>query len=238
MIEDTLFQPGPGVRVKVCGITREADGLAALEAGADFLGLVFYPRSPRCLTPARAAALLAALRREASPERVRPIGVFVNAPATEVAALAGDLGLTAVQLHGNEDIAYIRSLAGVRVLRAVRVRSETDLTGLDDFIPVTSAFLFDAYSDSAYGGTGLSFPHAIALSWIARHPLFIAGGLRPETVGGVIELLRPFAVDVSSGVEDAPGIKNALRIHEFLREARRAASRLADNPMQDESTHQ
>lgn len=229
MIEDTLFQPGPGVRVKVCGITREADGIAALEAGADFLGLVFYPRSPRYLTPARAAALLTALRRESPPGRVRPIGVFVNAPADEVAALAGDLGLAAVQLHGSEDIAYIRSLGNVPVIHAVRVRSEADLAGLDDFIPVTSAFLFDAYSDSGYGGTGLSFPHEIALSWIARHPLFIAGGLRPETVGGVIELLRPFAVDVSSGVEDAPGIKNAPRIYEFLREARRAAARLADN---------
>jgi len=223
----SLFRPSNKTRVKICGLTALREASVALRAGADFLGLVFYEKSPRFISPKQAADLLGRLRAEFSPEQVHPVGVFVDAPAEEVWAISSYLQLTAVQVHGNETIEYLGSIhEATNVIRAIRVKDESSLAGLEDVQLFTTAFLFDAHASSGFGGTGENFPHHLVKPWISRHPTFVAGGLRPDTVGDVVRRLRPFGVDVSSGVETSPGIKDPGKIEAFLdavREADRAA---------------
>ncbi len=227
-MSNSLFTRGGRTRIKVCGLTRVEDARAALEAGADFLGLVFHPKSPRYLDRDRAAALVRALREAFPAERIRPVGVFVRCPAEEVLATVREVGLAAVQLHGDEDLEYIRSLGGAAaVIRAVRVRDATSLAGLEAYRAATAAFLFDAYSAAEYGGTGQTFAHELARPWIESHPTLVAGGLTPDTVGEVVRALRPFGVDVSSGVEVSPGVKDPVRIRDFIRAVREAESTLS-----------
>lgn len=240
---DSLFTPGNRTRVKICGLTAYRDASIALEAGADFLGFVFYEKSPRYIAPKQAADLLGRLRAEFPPERIRPVGVFVNAPAEEVWAMTSYLQLAAVQIHGDETIEYLASIhEATHVIRAIRVKDESSLAGLEDAQLFTAAFLFDAHASSGFGGTGGGFPHHLAEPWIARHPILIAGGLRPDTVGDVVRRLHPFGVDVSSGVETSPGIKDPKKIEAFLnavRQADRAAfeADFADIDVHDPEDH-
>jgi phosphoribosylanthranilate isomerase len=207
--------------VKICGITQLADARAALAAGANALGFNFHPRSPRYITPEAAREIIAQL-----PARVLTVGVFVNEP--EPVALqrkATTAGVAAVQLHGDESADFCAALTAQPVIKALRVGAEFSPEQAQRYR--THAILLDAYSPLAHGGTGRVFDWRIAQrtrELVAR--LYLAGGLTPENVCAAIEAVRPFAVDVCSGVESAPGRKDAGKIHNFIA-AVRAADRLA-----------
>jgi phosphoribosylanthranilate isomerase len=200
------------LRVKICGVTSVADALASVDAGADLIGLNFYARSPRCITVERARAI-----REALGARAAVVGVFVNAPRGDVAALVEAVPLDLIQFHGDEDES---ALAGwpVPVIRAFRLRpgahNEAVARTRADFV------LLDAYDPYAYGGTG----RALALDELRRYDLsraFVSGGLNAANVSAVAAL-RPYAVDVASGVESAPGIKDCDKLRSFVRNAKSA----------------
>lgn len=212
-----------GLRVKICGLGRRADVEAAAEAGADYAGLVLA-ESPRRLAPEEAAELAGAARAAG----LRPVGVFVDRPAPEVARLADRLGLAAVQLHGEEDPGACASLRseGAEVWKALRPRSPGELERLvDRYAAHVDALLVEGWSPEAAGGTGTGFPH----EWLAGDArpaglrIVLAGGLDPENVAGAVRSVRPDVVDVSSGVESAPGRKDPGRIRAFVRAARAAA---------------
>ena len=192
-------------QVKICGITSVADALAAAGAGADMIGLMFYAGSPRHVTLAQAAEIGRAL-----PPFVLRVGVFVNPEPDLVTRAIGDCGLNLLQFHGDEDSDFCTQF-GVMSLKAVRVKNEESLKTLEKFH--TDAFLLDAYSAAGLGGTGEKFNWALADE--ARKfgkPIFLAGGLTPENVADAVRQVRPFAVDVSSGVETAPGKKDEAKV--------------------------
>jgi len=205
------------LRVKICGITSAEDGLAASAAGADAIGLVFWPRSPRALDLGRAREIAAAL-----PPLVLRVGVFVDAPAAEIARTADAVGLDLVQLHGDEPPDALAALPR-RALKALRVgdgfRPEQALA----YEGRAAGLLLDTRHGSAPGGSGRSFDwsHARALRERVRF-LVLAGGLTPENVAEAIAAVRPDAVDVSTGVESSPGRKDPVRVAAFVAAARGA----------------
>jgi len=197
------------MRVKICGITSLADALAAAEAGADALGFVFAP-SPRQVTPAAAAAIIREL-----PPFVTTVGLVVDQdPAPILAVCPVDV----VQFHGSESPAQVAA-APRRAYRAFRVREEADLEQLAEF--ECAAFLLDAYVPGVPGGTGRQFPWELAVT--ARRygrPIIVAGGLTPENIAECVARTQPYGVDVSSGVEAAPGRKDPARVRDFIAAAR------------------
>jgi phosphoribosylanthranilate isomerase len=202
-------------RVKICGITSLEDALNAIEAGADALGFVFYTESPRHIFPEQAARIISQL-----PPFVQVVGLFVNEEATTVNDVSDLCRLDLVQLHGDEPADYCRQIRR-RVLKAFRVRSLTCLDPIIEY-PV-SGYLLDTFSPSFYGGTGLSFNWEIAAEAVKRHQrIILAGGLTPDNVAEAIRQVRPWAVDVSSGVETAPGKKDADKVRRFIRNAKEA----------------
>ncbi|HOJ20767.1 MAG TPA: phosphoribosylanthranilate isomerase [Armatimonadota bacterium] len=263
-------------RIKVCGITRVEDALAAVEAGADALGFVFAP-SPRRVTPEKAREIISAL-----PPLVTPTGVFVNSPAAEVAEIARATGLRAIQLHGDEPpdvLREVRARTGAWIARAFRVRGEETLAEIPRYLDYCDAILLDAHVPGAAGGTGQVFDwtlaaRATALARIIHQnnekkslcqawrefvdtapentlplgacsdngispdkglllkysgeyfglgrPMFLAGGLHPGNVAEAVRQVRPYAVDVSSGVEAAPGVKDPERLRAFMAQVREA----------------
>ena len=206
-------------RVKICGITRLADALLAAELGAWAVGMVFYPGSSRRCTIAEAEAIGAALRR-----RVELAGVFVNAPLDEIARVSERVGLTLVQLHGDEGPAFCAEVArrtGARTIKAVAVRGIFSLRDLERFH--TSFHLLDGHAPGQRGGTGEPFDWTLVSTRRSRVPLIVGGGLDPTNVREAIAATHPFAVDVASGVESAPGIKDPERLRAFLDEVRAVA---------------
>jgi len=199
------------VRVKVCGITSLEDGLAAARAGADAIGLVFWPRSPRVVDVATARRI-----SEALPLFVLRVGVFVDAPAEVLARTVDEVPLDLVQLHGDEapeqcDISPRRALKAVRVGPGFRPEDALRYEGR------AAGILLDTRSDAAPGGTGEAFDWSLARAVRERVSfLVLAGGLTPENVGAAIRAVRPDAVDVSSGVESAPGRKDGEKLRAFL----------------------
>jgi phosphoribosylanthranilate isomerase len=196
------------VRVKICGITSLDDALVAVDAGADALGFVFYGKSPRYITPQSASRIIMAL-----PPFVQTVGLFVNSESGIVNELADSCGLDLVQLHGDEPPDYC-NLIERRVIKALRVRGRDSLEIIGSY--KVSGILLDAYSPDAYGGTGKSFNWDIAREVADRFWIILAGGLTPDNVGEAVKSVRPYAVDVSSGVESAPGIKDSDKIREFI----------------------
>lgn len=190
-------------RIKICGVTRVEDGLLAAELGAAAVGFVLWPGSPRFVEPARAREIARAL-----PPFVTPVGVFVNQPPGHVKDVASVVGLGAIQLHGNEDLGYARAL-GRRVIKASTV---ANALALADFWPAEVTLLLDAIDGERPGGTGQTVDWERAALVAARRRVILAGGLRPENVGDAIKRVRPFAVDVSSGVESSPGVKDPERL--------------------------
>ena len=186
--------------VKICGITRAEDAKAAVDAGAQALGFVFWPDSPRFIEPDRARAIVAQL-----PPFVTPVGIFVNQPAEYVSAVADLVGLGAVQLHGDEQPSF---LEGVRrpVIKAVPV-GNSDERGIDVW-PSRVTLLLDVHDPVKRGGTGRTIDWSAAAKIAATRPSMLAGGLTPENVGEAIHAVRPFGIDVSSGVECQPGVKD------------------------------
>jgi phosphoribosylanthranilate isomerase len=201
-------------KVKICGITTVADGLMAAEAGADALGFVFYEKSPRHLQPDEAAEIIKNL-----PPFVQVVGLFVNSPIDYVNAVADRCRLDMVQLHGDEQPEYCSGV-NRRIIKAFRIKDAASLAPLKQFR--VAGHLLDAYSQKAYGGTGTTFDWGTAAEAAKTNRIILAGGLDPDNVAEAIRRVCPYAVDVSSGVEISPGIKDREKVTEFIRRAKAA----------------
>lgn len=206
--------------VKICGITSEAALDAAISAGADYLGFVFYKDSPRHINYEKARVLT-----NQTPSNLKNVGLFVNPGLTEIEKALEAADLDMIQLHGNESLQQIQAIKGqfgLPVMKAIRVGGREDLAQLASYEKVCDWLLFDAKSDKAQGGSGQAFEWSLLKDLRLFKPWMLAGGLSVENVAEAIGLLRPKAVDVSSGVEDAPGIKNPAKIKIFIETARAA----------------
>lgn len=203
------------MRVKFCGITTLDDAQEAARLGAWAIGLNHYPPSPRFCEPDAAVEISAALRR-----RLEVVGVFVNPTLDEVVAAVENESLTMVQLHGAEGPAFCREAArrtGCKVIKAVRVHSTADVRGAEAFR--TDFHLMDAHRPGSHGGTGESFDWELLADRSSEVPLILAGGLTPENVDEAIAVAHPFAVDVASGVEAEPGVKDHTLMAAFAERA-------------------
>ncbi len=199
-------------RIKICGITNREDALCAVDAGADALGFVFYDKSPRCVRPEQVAQMI-----KNFPPFVTTVGLFVNAAAEVIHETMSIAGLNIVQLHGDEK-AQDCSLSPYPVIKAVRVKDSDSLAGIDQYS--VSALLLDAWSDQAYGGTGEQFDWQLTKKLTGDMPIVLAGGLTAENVAQAIQVVNPYAVDVSSGVEQCPGRKDHLKVRKFIQQVR------------------
>lgn len=200
-------------RVKHCGITSLADAELCAGAGAWALGMIFAGESRRRVRMSEAVAIGAAMKR-----RVELAGVFVNAPMDEVAMTADQVGLTLIQLHGDEGPAYADEIArrtGAQVIKAARVGGEGDVRAIGAY-PRVAYHLLDTRVEGQAGGTGETFDWRLALQHRGGVPLILAGGLTPDNVAEAIETVRPFAVDVAGGTEASPGVKDAGKVQAFM----------------------
>ncbi len=195
-------------RVKICGITNLEDALVAVEAGADALGFVFFQGSSRYISPEHAAAIICYL-----PPLVQTVGLFVNEKSAIVNAIADQCGVDIVQLHGEESPEYCQAITR-RVIKAFRVKDAASLDTMSDYR--VAGWLLDAWSPAAHGGTGTTFNWDIAAHAAASRPIILAGGLTPENVAEAVVTVRPYAVDVSSGVESEPRKKSDGLINQFI----------------------
>lgn len=211
-----MLPPDMSVKVKICGITSVADAQTAAAAGADMIGLMFYEGSPRHITLPQAVEISRSL-----PPFVQRVGVFVNPEPAQVMEAIAACGLNLLQFHGDEPSSFCTQF-GLMSVKALRVRDASSLAPLADY--QTDAFLLDAYSKSGLGGTGEKFNWdlAVAAQKFGK-PIFLAGGLTPENVADAVRKVRPFAVDVSSGVESAPGKKDAAKVRAFIQAAKSVA---------------
>jgi phosphoribosylanthranilate isomerase len=215
----------PVVGVKICGLTCVEDALACADAGVEWIGLNFHPGSPRFIQPAQAAVIIGAL-----PPSVSAVGVFVDRPAAEVADVAAQLGLKIVQLHGQEPPEDLIALRHLRLVRAFRLRQASDWIGVVDYLAHAQvmgrppdAILVDAYVPGRLGGTGATVA-ADVLDCIPPLPqVILAGGLTAENVAAKVAQVRPWMVDVASGVEIEPGRKDRAKVAAFVKAARSAA---------------
>jgi len=198
--------------IKICGITRLEDALHAAEQGATALGFVFWEPSPRYVEPEAAARIIAAL-----PDSVTAVGLFVNETPERIREVAAKTGITTVQLHGDEPASYA-GLVAMPVLRAIGLDRGAETASW----PAETIFLVDAADPVRRGGTGVTIDWKSAAALARSCRLVLAGGLTPENVAEAIAVVDPYGVDVSSGVEDAPGIKNADKVARFLASARSA----------------
>ena len=201
--------------VKICGMTNPEDAVAAAEAGADAVGLMFYEKSSRNISLATASEIVRAL-----PPYIIKVGVFVNPEEDVVSRVIGELGLNIAQFHGDETPEFCQ-LFPVMTIKAFRVRDAASLEALPNY--PTDAWLLDAYVADQLGGTGAKFNWelAVAAQKLGR-PIFLAGGLTPENVGDAVRQVHPYAVDVSSGVESAPGKKDHAKMRAFVKAAKAA----------------
>lgn len=210
--------------VKICGLTNLEDALMAAAAGADLLGFILYPKSPRYVAPEEIAAIAAGVRA-AFPTSPRVVGVFVNAPTTQVLATLDRARLDLAQLHGDESAAEVAALAG-RGFKAVRPASlAAALAAADAFAPHGVAagphLLIDAYTPNAYGGAGHLGDWSLATTVARRvERLLLAGGLTPENVAAAVQAVQPWGVDVASGVEASPGHKDHAKVRAFIAAAK------------------
>lgn len=207
-------------RIKICGLTSLADAELAADAGAWALGMIMWPGSPRACEPDRAELIARRLRR-----RAEVCGVYVNAPLDELAAQVDALGLSMVQLHGEEGPAYcdeVRRRTGAKVIKAARVGGAGDLQALEPFH--TDFHLLDTRHDTLRGGTGETWDWRLVARRRSTVPLILSGGLTPENVGDAIRATRPFAVDTASGTEAQPGRKDARLVEAFARAVREAGA--------------
>lgn len=197
------------IRVKVCGITNLEDALKVVYYGADAIGFIFHKKSPRYVSPSKARKII-----EGLPPFVTPVGVFVNQKERAVRDVCKFTRISTVQFHGDEDTVYCKRFKDFKIIKAFRI-------GLD-FSPMmvnkykVDAVLFDAYQEDLYGGTGKTFKWDLIKNEKVNKPVILSGGLNPENIFEGIETIKPFGVDVSSGVEKMPGIKNPKLIRAFF----------------------
>jgi phosphoribosylanthranilate isomerase len=209
-------------RVKICGLTNVDDARAAAGLGAWALGMIFHEPSPRSCDVEEAAAIATALRR-----KVELVGVFVNAPLDQVMAVLDSVPLTMLQLHGDEGPSYCdeaRRRTGLKLIKATRVRDRAAVRALSAYR--TDYHLLDSHVPGSYGGTGERFDWELAAEHPREPPLVLSGGLEPDNVADAIEITRPFAVDVASGVEAEPGRKDPEKLRRFFESVEQAAARV------------
>lgn len=211
------------VRTKICGITNWADAEVALAAGANALGFNFYPPSPRYIPPSHARMIVSRM----SPG-VDAVGVFVNAAFAEANEIGLATDLDVLQLHGDETPEAVAEFSDSwTLIKAFRAGPEFQVQQLEAYRGHTDFFLLDGFSDDARGGTGQTFDWNQAIEAKRYGRIFLSGGLTPENVGDAIRRVRPFAVDVCSGVEASPGKKDAARVREFIRVVQEASKEIA-----------
>ena len=196
-------------RVKICGITRVEDALAAVHAGADAIGLVFYAPSPRCVTIEQAQQIVAAI-----PPFVSVVALFVNAPTADIESTLAQVRIDIVQFHGDETPGDCEQIK-LPYYKAIRVKADTNLLQYEVEFSSAKALLLDTYSDAAFGGTGQVFDWGLIPQNLTK-PVILAGGLTAENVALGIKQVRPFAVDVSGGVEQSKGVKDVAKIAAFM----------------------
>jgi phosphoribosylanthranilate isomerase len=196
-------------RVKICGITRVEDAVSAFNAGADAIGLVFYAQSPRFVSIQQAQKIVAAI-----PPFVSVVGLFVNAPKAEIEAVLSKVRLDILQFHGDEIVTECEQI-NLPYYKAIRVKADTNLLQYEAEFSSAKALLLDAHSDVAFGGTGQTFDWNLIPKNMTK-PLILAGGLTVENVGKAIKQVKPYAVDVSGGVEITKGIKDVAKIAAFM----------------------
>ena len=203
----------PRVKVKICGITNLKDALLAAENGADAVGFIFYKESPRSISQKEVKEIIVQL-----PPFVETVGVFVDEMSDKVNRIAEQCRLTAIQLHGDESPAFCRRIKR-RVVKAVRVKDAESLKGMSGYD--VSGFLLDSYNDGGRGGTGQVFDWNLALRAKKQGPVILAGGLNPYNVYTAIHRVKPYGVDVCSGVEKSAGLKDPKKISEFIKAVRK-----------------
>lgn len=216
------------MKVKICGITRLEDAETAVALGADMLGFNFYQGSKRFIAPENAAALIRQLHEKISrlthhaSRSPRLVGVFVNSPLEEVMRIMAQCGLDLAQFSGDEPPEMVAELAG-KAFKAIRPSHSAEAQGLVQqfaHLPQEPAFLLDAYHPQEYGGTGQTGDWALAAQLARQHPILLAGGLTPQNVATAVAQVQPWGVDVASGVESAPGRKDAQKMALFIRDAK------------------
>ncbi len=207
-------------RIKICGIANADDAHAAADAGADALGFVFHGKSPRHISPEDAGGIAAKL-----PPFITTVGVFVDETMETISNAAKTARLACIQLHGRETpefCAEATRTTGLKVIKAFRMRSPADAERINGYKDCASAFLLDAFSTDAAGGTGHTFDWKIAVEAKKYGRIILSGGLNPENVSAALQTVAPYAVDVSSGVEASPGRKDHTKIKRFIAEIRKA----------------
>ncbi|MDH5429366.1 MAG: phosphoribosylanthranilate isomerase [Nitrospirota bacterium] len=204
------------IKIKICGITNAEDAQVAVEAGADALGFVFYPKSPRCIEHAVAKRIIAQL-----PPFVLSVGVFVNQDQETIRNIYNECGLAFAQLHGDETPTFCETLSRP-VLRALRLQDRGSLLALAEYKGRIGmrGFVVDAFSSDAYGGTGQTVDWTLAREVAKNAPILLAGGLTPKNVQEAIQQVQPYGVDVSSGVEERPGKKDHEKVRAFVQAVR------------------
>jgi phosphoribosylanthranilate isomerase len=203
------------LRVKICGITNAADAVAAAEAGADAVGLMFYPPSPRFVTLPQARDVIREL-----PPFVAKVGVFVNSSPDEVRRAIGECGIDTLQFHGDEPPEFCRQFS-LKTIKAFRIVDSASLAAVHDY--QSEAWLLDSFVPGKLGGTGAVFNWELAVEAVKfSRPVILAGGLTPENAAEAVRRVRPFGLDVSSGVESAPGKKDSRKVGAFIAAAKGA----------------
>lgn len=209
------------VPVKICGIRHAEDAAAAVEAGASALGFNFWNGTPRYISPAEAARIIAGI-----PQRIWTVGVFVDEALERVLDIASQTGVRVLQLHGSESPEYLQRLGSLPKIKAIKVSNDFQPEQLHRY-PSASAFLLDCHVPGLVGGTGQTFDWSLAERATSYGKIILAGGLHPENVGMAVRQVRPWAVDVCSGVEITPGRKDPRRIREFIQAVRAAEAEIA-----------
>jgi phosphoribosylanthranilate isomerase len=216
-----MFVPWRGmdmsIKIKICGITRCEDAVAALDAGADALGFMFYASSPRRVSPETAWEIIHEL-----PPFIAKVGVFVDATEELVRSVVAETGVDTLQFHGGESPEFCRKFRPLKCYKAFRIRDAASLSNLALFD--TDAWLLDSFVPDKLGGSGATFSWDLAVeAKRLGRPIILAGGLTPGNVADAVRLVQPYALDVSSGVESEPGKKQAAKMRAFIKAARAAA---------------
>ena len=198
------------IRVKICGITNKDDALTAVGLGASALGFIFYKKSPRTISPYKAKKII-----EALPPFIVPVGVFVNSKEGALKDIVNFCGITTVQLHGDESPQYCQRLKQYKVIKAFRIKEDFNWNVVDQYKTVSS-YLFDSFKENQYGGSGQSFHWNLLKEKEINQPFILSGGLNAQNVVEAMNRLKPYALDVSSGVEESPGKKSEQRLVEFF----------------------